>query len=249
MKTMQWGGKCREHAVCSGAEDYVSRRTYLTGLFCSRGSQMGLSQWNTELRTPQYPPLSISEALNFSLSATVEEAYRMTEDLFSPNVDCNYILPPWAMTWPGGQLTGIGRNGCYMNNIRRYERVFLEAFPDHHEASDLAPFTSQLRFVNVVPLESLQHTSKLKSTLTALMSQVDSRRGGNAPLLSEQMATFHSNNGIHRNASDILAGANHFEPTMSDSKCLAQVFSVDSAELGAVTGLELDWMSPVKSAQ
>jgi len=32
-------------------------------------------------------------------------------------------MPAWALTWPGGQLSGIGRNGRFRQNIQRYENA------------------------------------------------------------------------------------------------------------------------------
>lgn len=203
---------------------------------------MGLSHWNTELRTPLYPPLSVSGALAFSLSDTVEEAYSMTEGLFAGD-QCTYILPPWAMTWPGGQLSGIGRNGRYMKNIQHYERVFSEAFPDDSGKHwpDNVPKTSKLRFVNVVPLEFLGSEDSLKSTLTSLMSQVDGRQGGSASL-HEKMKDFKMSNGIHRNATENTSDSS-LESTSAEADQLKDFFFKDSTELGEATGLKLDWMT------
>lgn len=215
------------------------------------GAQMGLSQWNTELRTQQYPPLSTSEALEYSSSDTVDKAYRKAEDLFVGS-ECSYVLPPWAMTWPGGQLSGIGRNGRYASNIMRYERVFSKVFSEQCVAGRTAqssykiPVSSNLRFVNVVPLEFLRDEARLKSMLTSLVSQVDDRGGDCAPLLREQLGRFHVSNGIHRNASGILCDSN-LEPTKSETKQLAQFFLADSTELGIMAGLDLAWMAPSAS--
>jgi len=208
---------------------------------------MGLSQWNVELRTPLYPPFSVSGALEFSSSETVEEAYKMTEDLFTGG-QCTYVLPPWAMTWPGGQLSGIGRNGLYANNIKRYESVFSEVFSEGHSAGtrtcslEKVPASSKLRFVNVVPLEFLGDKSRLNSTLASLMGQVDGRRAVGAPSLSGQTSQFNISNGIHRNAIGNLSPS-YLEPTKTDTKQIAMFFCKDSAELGSMTGLKLSWMN------
>ena len=39
-------------------------------------------------------------------------------------------IPPWAMSWPGDQLSGIGRNGKFIQNTKCYENLFDDAF--HH---------------------------------------------------------------------------------------------------------------------
>ena len=205
------------------------------------GSSMGLHQWNIELRSPQYPPLTISGALEFSLSETVDEAYRMTEDLFRGS-ECkdkkSFFLPPWAMTWPGGQLTGIGRNGCYAANIQRYERVFSEVFLARGEViggqearSEEAPVTINLQFVNVVPVDFLGDEQKLNLTLTSLMSQIDQRQGGSCPSLKECMPDVHASNQIKRNVNEVLTQASYLEPTQEDTERLEAFFSKVSAEL------------------
>ena len=221
--------------------------SFLHYMLYLRGGEMGLSQWNSKLRTPQYPPISISDALDFSSSDTVEEAYRMTEDLFIGKA-CAYVLPPWAMTWPGGQLTGIGRNGCYTHNIARYESIFSKAFSEEDSLSvtqntDKVPLTSKLRYVNVVPIEFLRDEGKLKKTLTSLVSQIDTRRGGRSPALREQMVDCCISNGIHRNACGSLSKS-YLEPTKEDVEQFKEFFFKDSAELGHVTGLSLSWMTP-----
>lgn len=205
------------------------------------GGNMGLNRWNTELRSPQYPPLSISEALEFSLSETVDEAYRMTEDLFRGHEGKDtksFFLPPWAMTWPGGQLTGIGRNGRYAANIERYERVFSEVFSAREDASGCqevrcktVPVTFNLQFVNVVPLDFLGDEQKLNLTLTSLVSQIDQRRGGSCPSLQESTSDLHTSNQVKRNVNGTLTQASYREPTQEDTERLEAFFSMDSVEL------------------
>jgi hypothetical protein len=202
------------------------------------GSSMGLNQWNTELRSPQYPPLSISGALEFSMSKTVDEAYRMTEDLFRGNQGKAFILPPWAMTWPAGQLSGIGRNGRFATNIQRYERVFSEVFSardsgggDEKILSETVPVTCSLQFVNVVPLEFLGDEQKLNLTLTLLGEQIDARRGGSGPLLKDEMSDLQASNRIKRNVSLHLTRDSYLEPTQADTERLQAFFSKESLEL------------------
>lgn len=201
------------------------------------GSSMGLNQWNTELRSPQYPPLSISRALEFSISKTVDEAYQMTEDLFRGNqAKKTFILPPWAMTWPAGQLSGIGRNGRYAANIQRYERVFSNVFSarvnvggDQKIQFEKGP--SNLRFVTVVPLEFLGDEQKLNLTLTLLVDQIDARRDGSGPFLKDEMSDSHASSRIQRNASLFETCSPYLKPTQADTERLQAYFSKDSLEL------------------
>lgn len=201
---------------------------------------MGLTQWNTELRSPAYPPMTISGALDFSMSETVEEAYRMTEDLFPRRgkvQDKAFVLPPWAMTWPGGQLSGIGRNGRFASNIMRFERAFDEAFGCRQNAAvELVPATSSLKNINVVPLEFLENDEKLNSTLTSLMNQVDQRLGGSVITSLSNLSASHQ---IRRNSSALLRQNSYPEPTQLDTKRLGLFFSKDVIELCKLTGLEL----------
>jgi len=80
--------------------------------------------WNTDIRSTDYPPKSISEALKFSQSDFVTNARQRAKiHILQQNTNRTY-LPPWAMTWPGGQLSTIGVNGLYTQNIEKISRNF-----------------------------------------------------------------------------------------------------------------------------
>ena len=101
----------------------------------SWGEGMGLKKRNVLLRTPEYFSTNITDCFNFSKSKLTEAVYLSAEGMVQKKSDRELDnmgkLPPWATTWPGGQLTGISRNGRYSSNIGRYERVFGERFVDN----------------------------------------------------------------------------------------------------------------------
>lgn len=205
----------------------------------SWGQGMGLSKWNTELRSMLYPPRSISSAMDFSSSKKITEAYKKTEELFQ-KVDSStpYHLPGWAMTWPGGQLSGVGRNGDFVTNIGRYERVFSKEFTAPGEKT--MPLTSNLNFINVIPLEVLGNNIDLGETLRSLGKQVD-RRQEDAPKLSDYMSTVYVNLGIHRNASSNMLRSSPLEPTAADEIRLGERFLSSTQELESMCGMSFGW--------
>jgi hypothetical protein len=79
----------------------------------------------------------VGDALEFSMSALTDAVYLSAEGIFRPlslAATCRKQVPPWALTWPGGQLTGIGRNGRFAENIGRYEAVFERGFKEEGES-------------------------------------------------------------------------------------------------------------------
>ena len=198
------------------------------------GASMGLTEWNTTLRTQLSPPFTVNDAIDYSMSDKVKNLYFKAENLFQEN-DTDYILPPWAMTWPGGQLAGIGRNGSFYTNIQRYEKVFQQVFGQPVSVASLVPASSKLSFVNVVPLEYLKDSIKLSSTLTSLMQQVTARQSSTSP---QSMVTQHITLDLHRNASVELVG---MEPTLLEKGRLAKMFSTESVELETCCDIKLGW--------
>eukprot|EP01065_Artemidia_motanka_P037187 TRINITY_DN4549_c0_g1_i4.p1 TRINITY_DN4549_c0_g1~~TRINITY_DN4549_c0_g1_i4.p1 ORF type:complete len:407 (+),score=76.17 TRINITY_DN4549_c0_g1_i4:51-1223(+) len=67
----------------------------------------------------RHPPASLSEALQRGLTAESQEMWARAEAL--PNT---WVLPDWALTWPGGQLGAMAHLGDYAGNIRRWQRHF-----------------------------------------------------------------------------------------------------------------------------
>jgi len=197
------------------------------------GSSMGLTEWNTELRGKL--PLTLTDVLDDA--PRVNLLYDTAEQLFQQDdSDMEYILPPWAMTWPGGQLTGVLRNGAFWSNINRYETVFNNVFGKRQNASaSLVPSSSKLSHVNVVPLEFLQDPTQLSLTLSSLMQQVNTRQ---ASVPAVVMNGHRVSDIVHRNASDKLLG---MEATHAEERRLVDLFSSDTQELEVQCGIKLGW--------
>jgi len=64
-------------------------------------------------------------AINRETDGTMHSPLSKLSNSLRLSIKC---MPPWAMTWPAGQLSSIGRSGCYASNIKRYNRVFLLVF-------------------------------------------------------------------------------------------------------------------------
>lgn len=204
---------------------------------------MGLSKWNEALRTPSYPPGTFSSAVDFSLSDEVEKSYQRAEELIQKMIQApptRFTLPPWAMTWPSGQLSSFGRNGSFAFNIRRYERVFLEFFLSC-QGVEMVPPESKLRYVNVVLLESLGEHSALVKALTTIVKQISQRRIGISQFeMEKSVDRFCCRSGVHRNASMPLPGQD-LEPTLKDKARLARIFAQDSRDLESLCGVRFGW--------
>ena len=197
------------------------------------GETMGLVDWNTEIRTKDYPPHTLYEAIAFSLSDEVETMYRRAEDLSNENHGVAKTLPDWALTWPGGQLSGIGRNGRFAANIGRYERVFSHVFGESKNASTI-PSTSSFKFVNVVPLDCMRSNESLLSTLTSIAAQINVRSCDGPALDANDIRPRLE---IHRNSSGKPAAV----ATSSELLCMAKLFSIDTSELESKCGTAFDW--------
>ena len=156
------------------------------------------------------------------------------------------------MSWPGGQLSGIGRNGKFIQNMERYEKVFDEAFHDAHVDADSAKInygtiatkndndvqsqqTKQgFKYINVLPLETLSDEKRLKEFMIDILKKVALRR-----LLEKD--DFH--NGIqyfeqsrkkvsmvHRNASSSNSTSKDFDD--GTVNILEKYFATEKESLG-----------------
>jgi len=95
------------------------------------GSSLGLRNHHVDLRSALYPPKSFTSALHYSASPSVSASYAAAGDLVRNKSDeqlRSVRLPPWAVTWPGGQLGGVGRCGAFSANIERWEEAFRRRF-------------------------------------------------------------------------------------------------------------------------
>ncbi len=197
------------------------------------GEKMGLTDFNSRLRGEHYPPKSIGEALEYTQSQFISDTYKKAEQIFQNMDDCkddqdfrrsssshHVYLPSWAMTWPGGQLTGIGRNGNFQENISRYEKVFGQMFGafKHDENGQIISSyvygriknesdSHNFNFVNVLTLESLSDEYKLKKFMVGILRQVASKKKKNTERrnVEDAIRYFESSKKklsvLHRNAS------------------------------------------------
>lgn len=137
------------------------------------GTAMGLDTFNTSLRTERYPMKDINDALDYSLGPYVESLYKSAEQLFHSQdlqrlsaSNKNVSLPEWAMSWPGGQLSGIGRNSKFFENINRYENVFRYVFGEHE---------NHTRYVTILPLTVQSDPGHIKQFLHDILMQLSYR--------------------------------------------------------------------------
>jgi len=145
------------------------------------GESMGLLHHNTNLRGAEYPPTTIKDAVTFSREEKVFGLYENAENLFSfyslitsSESKRQCLLPDWAMTWPGGQLTGVGKNANFVENIGRYEKVFK-----HVAAKQSRDNTTKISHnVHVLPLQHLSNNELLKTFLFRIMEALCQRQEG-----------------------------------------------------------------------
>jgi hypothetical protein len=102
---------------------------------------MGFEHHNTQLRGVGYPPTNIVAAMRKSCydGRFGDALFYSAEALVkTPQFrDDGYILPSWSMTWPGGQLMGIGRTGKFSANIVRWEGTMQKAFGEEEALNPL----------------------------------------------------------------------------------------------------------------
>jgi hypothetical protein len=142
----------------------------------------------------------------------------------------SYFLPPWAMTWPSGQLSTFGRNGRYTTNINRYEEVFQKVFGEKGKIpTDLKipNNKSKFHYVNVVPFEYLSNMSKVTYVLDCLNKQIGERRSISKTI---ECATIQRPSNVHRNPG-ISELPNALETTIADEHRLTNIFIYDNKKL------------------
>ena len=172
------------------------------------GESIGLREWNTNLRSTSYPPKTIEEALEFTQSNLVDDAYLEAELLFQEeggehgSMDQHWFLPPWAMSWPGGQMTGIGRNGKFSENITRFENTFSAIFGPNHSYGT----TKASSFVSILHLDKLTDEQKCKRFIVEILEKVSLRKYGSerAEFMNAIESFTNSKkslSNVHRNAS------------------------------------------------
>jgi len=170
------------------------------------GQNMGLNEWNLQLRSPNYPPKTILNALHFSSSPFVETRYRDAESLvtYMLRTKSRYIhMPSWAITWPAGQMSVFGRSSKYRTNIEKYERVFESYFKPIRASSPSSISSNDFRFTYLIPTESLsEHLIVHLSSILLTLSH--NKFGHDRTLLVEISQSVNvSNVYIRRNATTI----------------------------------------------
>lgn len=145
------------------------------------GESMGLLHHNTNLRGAEYPPTTIKDAVTFSREEKVLGLYESAEDLFSfgslitsSERKSQCLLPNWAMTWPGGQLTGVGKNTNFVENISRYEKVFRHVGAKQFRDNTICISQN----VHVLPIQHLSNNELLKSFLVRILEALCRRKEG-----------------------------------------------------------------------
>ncbi len=212
---------------------------------CSWGESMGLTEWNTSLRSIDYPPKSIGDALKFSQSSFIRKAYddaeHFAKKLITQQTSNNSFgyrikrLPNWAITWPGGQLSTIGRSGKYSANISRYNNVFDALFGEKVE--DSLKRKPRAGFVHLVPIEKQSSGQLLKTALRPIFADCmirSAHRGNKQPSFADLMANIdcavdkvcaedNFNTSRRRNSGSSLANTD-LEPSSSDINELTKYF-------------------------
>mmetsp|Transcript_17851 Transcript_17851/g.52106 ORF Transcript_17851/g.52106 Transcript_17851/m.52106 type:complete len:432 (-) Transcript_17851:98-1393(-) len=128
------------------------------------GEGMGLREWNTALRGPAYPPRSISGAFEYACSPEMDRLYTHAEAMVREQLERRQfvVLPRWAISWPGGQLAGIGRNGHFQKNITRFNTALRSRLP-------------AFGGVQRVPLEELTTPQRSAAVLAEIFKNMQER--------------------------------------------------------------------------
>lgn len=208
---------------------------------------MGLNIPNIALRGPEYPPSTLTAALNFSSSSRVREAFEAASVLANSEPGWGIkVLPKWAISWPCGQLAGIGRTAQYSQHIKDYERIFTDAF---------RPLNAQpqggLKHIIVLDISDLLSPASLKRALCTIFERVRQRRkdtsltNGTDELYRDLVEnhvskSFSDPTCSHRNAGPSSLRDDR-EPTAEERERLALMFKGEQASLEKLTGRSFPW--------
>ena len=137
------------------------------------GESMGLTEWNTYLRSELYPPKTILQALEYSNSSFVLKAYKDAKELVQKKLSSSsqpiLTLPPWALTWPGGQLSVIGKG--YSRSICLYNDVFQSEFGEITNGNKLLHGENiKVGYLYIATLASQESRNQLKYLLRSILS-------------------------------------------------------------------------------
>jgi hypothetical protein len=210
---------------------------------------MGLTGWNTELRSRVYPPKQICDTLKQEYLSAFESLYETStaEKVVQMFPLKGKKIPDEMITWPGGQLSAIGRSGKYYENIIRYERAFEKTFEKNNQESEQH---TALRFINVMPLEDIKHETILAKRIEFVFSKrftpsemkaiFASVKAGPVRVLRVKSEGNVKEKGIHRNKGTPLLNKEK-EPTNDDRRRLTKHFEEDVKRLELLTGREFGW--------
>jgi len=226
------------------------------------GESMGLKNNHDQLRSKLYPPKTFSSALDYSLSPSISSGYVAAEDLVrnkSHSQMSGLMLPPWSLTWPGGQLTGVGRSGNFNENILRFENVFNYKFMGGEGEFSNNPLRSSSnssnsskssknngsnrQFVRVVNLEELNDSTALKDLLVFFCRELNLY--WNSPqesTLTKLNVEFY----VDKNAREKItrkynAGGTEFDPSEADKAKARILFGNQQQQLEKLIKRKLNW--------
>jgi hypothetical protein len=214
-----------------------------------RGEGMGLTEWNTELRSCVYPPKQICDTLKPEYLSSFDSLYDTStaEKVVQSFPLKGQKIPDEMITWPGGQLSGIGRSGKYHENITRYEKVFEKVFGKDNKEPEQ---DNALRYITVLPLEDIKHEKILAQRIEAVFSKrftpsemkviFASVKAAPVRLWRVESEVNVEGKGIHRNKGTPLPNRD-MEPTNDDRHRLAKYFEKDVKRLEHLTGREFGW--------
>jgi len=122
------------------------------------GQSMGLTEPNAKLRTREYWSATLCKAVGFGSSELVRGLYEAAENVALRGNKSH--MPDWAMTFPGGQLTGVVRCTRFTENVRRWCIAFGNgAGPDKAA-------------VTVLGIKALNDPEKMKALLRSICSRL-----------------------------------------------------------------------------
>ena len=159
------------------------------------------------------------------------------------------------MTWPGGQLSTIGRNGKFSPNISRFEKVFAAVFAKSgEESANEEKKEKGLKYVSVVPIECMSAGPQLSEVLSTIMERASSRFYASSDQSRkksifynsiETFATieqairiqFQNTIKVRRNSGTKLSNS-EMEPTSKDEIMLSKHFQDEIQGLRNMAGLD-----------
>ena len=200
-----------------------------------RGGNMGLNKWNKDIREEVYPPETIADAISDNFFRRMDVSYNSerAQNLVELLPQMNYRLPNEMLTWSGGQLTGIGRNGMFFKNISRYEEIFNNTFENKSKRRNVTVVALDDFANNFTLRQSLYNAFQKSPSLSKLLPQPSLK---NNSIKIQRSITYCSIDDddedeleteiAHRNPGAALEDKNK-EPDESDFDMLTSIFAED----------------------